>query len=154
MAYRITINTDNYVDLVFPDSKRNKTLNNFMHAINGVVFRENNLKDLKRRIQYFAGNLDVSIPENKYWVKNKKVNKKISFYDECNEQTVSYEPNICFCCAPELVGCHFSIEDSIVEMRKTGRVEIPLYWFYIRSVRKTLPFVRSISNCYMVIEKI
>lgn len=71
MAYKFIIHTNRYKDISINNSNSNNInrwdigrLNAFMHAINGITYKEDNLKDLKRRVLYFCSNASYFSSEN------------------------------------------------------------------------------------------
>ena len=150
MAYKVIINTTKYKDRRC--SQKNwepGTMNDFMHAINGWSIRENNLQELKWRINYIAGCGACGVNEDtwcKYqeWVEKYQKKNYIEFMD-----------NLCGFKRKEQVKVYgfaqgyFNVEKVIEEVKKTGKAKIPFSWFY-----DSRQYLRNMDGCFVEILKV
>lgn len=149
MAYRVSIDTNRYIDKRC--SKKNwesGTMNDFMHAINGWKVRENSLKEVYWRIEYFAGRGGCVSEEEK-----DKYSLWLLRYD--NKNKITYMDNLCGfkrTSKVEAYGFHqgyFDIQQKIDILKENGIVKIPFKSFY-----DSRQYCRNLDGCYLIIEKV
>lgn len=149
MAYRVRIDTSMYKDRRCSEKNWEPgTMNDFMHAINGWVVRENNLKELKWRIQYI-GHIG-GYPSNeedfeiyKLWLERHSKKNKIIFKDKlCQMERI--EPVRMYGFAQGYV----NIDKIIEKVLKDGSVKIPFSSFYDKR-----QYIKNLDGCYVLIEK-
>lgn len=148
MAYRVSINTEKYKDRRCSEKNWEPgTMNDFMHAINGWKIREDNLKELKWRIEYIACRTgytpnDAELYER--WLEKHKNKNKIKFYDKlCELERI--EPVRVYGFAQG----YFDINKVIDRVRKEGAAKIPFSYFY--DMRQ---YIRNLDDCFILIEKV
>lgn len=147
MAYRVTIDTDKYIDRKCSQSNWEPgTMNDFMHAINGWSSRENSLEEVRWRIEYI-GNWFSNVKEEdreKYRIWHDKKKNKITFYDKlCELERIEPVRMYGFCQG------YFDVEKVIAELKENGRVVIPFKRFY--DMRQ---YIKNMNGCAVIIEKI
>ena len=144
MAYRFTIHTDKYKDRrCSPKNWEGGTMNDYMHAINGLKFREDNLRDLRYRIYFFAGHGEYSDEYNEWLNKRSKRN------------TITYRDNMCDMDRTQKVTAYgipqgyFNVDKVIDKVKKEGIAKIPFSYFY-----DGRQYLYNMDGCYIEIEKI
>lgn len=143
-GYRVVINTESYKKKRC--SKRNwepGTLNNFMKALNGWKIIEPNLKKLRWRIEFFAGNGGAwDDPEWEEWLNQPK--NSFKYQDElCGFERIA---------KPEPYGFkqgYFNIDNVIKTVKKEGKAIIPFKWCY-----DSRQYDNHMDGCYMEITKV
>jgi hypothetical protein len=157
MAYRVTINTDNYKCAAC--SKKNwepGTINDYMIAINGWSTTERNLKEVEWRLLMLQGNDFPASewennPDTEYGLSEKylKWQKK-----KCNE--IIYHDRLCgFDRRQKVSGYgimqgYLDIDEKIKELKENGSVKI--YFSGLYDSRQKM--YGLMKGCYMEIKKI
>lgn len=150
MAYKVRIDTSKYKDRRC--SQKNwepGTMNDFMHAINGWSIRENNLQELKWRINYIGGNGACGVNEETWgayqeWVEKHQKKNYIEFMDilcgfKRKEQVKVYG----------FAQGYFNVDKVIEELKKNGSVRIPFSRFY--DIRQ---YIKNMDGCFIEILKV
>ena len=151
--YIITINTAAYKPMLANMKCWERgTVNDFMEALNGYKVTETNLREVKRRINVFAGhgyccdnsNNDMTVNEYFDWLRNPKNKAQITFYDKlCEmERTEDVAPY-------GFKQGYFDTEGVINTLRTSGKIRIPFEWCY--DIRQSM--AKRFKGCYMEIIK-
>lgn len=149
MAYRVSIDTSSYKDRKCSEKNWEPgTMNDFMHAINGWVVRENNLKELRWRLMFIAhigGYPSDSEEYEKYklWMERHKNKNKIKFKDIlCDLERI--EPVRMYGFAQGYI----NIDKVIDKVLKEGSAKIQF-----RSLYDSRQYIKNLDGCYILIEK-
>lgn len=149
MSYRVSIDTSSYKDRKCSEKNWEPgTMNDFMHAINGWVVRENNLKELKWRLMFIGhigGHPSNAEEYEKYklWLERHKSKNYIKFKDVLCDFART-EPVRMYGFAQGYV----NIDKIIDKLRTNGSVKIPFCSFYDKR-----QYIRNLDGCYVLIEK-
>ncbi len=150
MAYKVRIDTSNYKDRRCSQKNwESGTMNDFMHAIDGWSVRENNLQELKWRINYIAGMGSCGVTDE----------DKAKYLDWCNRHQkknyVTFMDNLCGFERKEKVKAYgftqgyVRAEFIIEELRKNGIVKIPFSKFY-----DSRQYLKNMDGCFVEITRI
>lgn len=150
MAYKVRIDTSKYKDRRC--SQKNwepGTMNDFMHAINGWSIRENNLQELKWRINYIGGCGSCGVNEETWgayqaWVEKHEKKNYIEFMDVLCEFKRKEKVKVY-----GFAQGYFNVDKIIDELKKNGSVRIPFSRFY-----DTRQYIKNMDGCFIEILKV
>lgn len=145
MPYKVIVNTDAYKDRKCSSKNWEPgTMNDFMHAINGLVLREKNLEELYWRLSFFGGWAARYEDYEKYklWLDQKR--NRITFYDNLCEFERTSDVSVY-----GWAQGYYEIDKVIDEVRKNGIVRVPFKWYY-----DTIQYIKNMDGCYIEIKKV